>query len=365
MSREEAPEQDASSIARWWRQADQFGWLIGYLRVRGLEVPTRLLMALISGALVLTPMGLLSPRSGLFQWSLAVSVVACVVGIAYTVLWLRGWPSRKQSLSMAVLGGGLIAAGCVLQRDPVLGMMGCTGLVIIGGYVGLFHNTKAIAVNVALAIAASVLCASRVIATREIPVVAAGLWLVIELNLAVPLALQAVVRTLGADVVRSDHDPLTGLLNRRAFHERAAMLLTSPSNELFLIAVMIDLDRFKDVNDTYGHVAGDQALSAVGWALRQHSGNTSIIGRFGGEEFLVVDALPADPAHALPGKLCAAIAALPQPVTASVGAALLHWGSVTDPGSAIEQLIRAADKAMYTAKRNGGNRSHLHQPASA
>ena len=179
----------------------------------------------------------------------------------------------------------------------------------------------------------------------------AGLWLVIELNLAVPLAIQTVVRTLGADVVRSDQDPLTGVLNRRAFYERATTLLTSPGDDLHLIVVMIDLDKFKKLNDAYGHLAGDQALTAVGWVLRETSNSSAIIGRFGGEEFIVIDAVPAELAERLPTQLCTAIAALPHPVTASVGAAVVRWGS----GSAMDDLIRSADAAMYAAKRAGGN----------
>ena len=129
-------------------------------------------------------------------------------------------------------------------------------------------------------------------------VATAGLWLVIELNLAVPLAIQAVVRTLGADVVRSDQDPLTGVLNRRAFYERATTLLTSPGDDLHLVVVMIDLDKFKKLNDAYGHLAGDQALTAVGWVLRETSSSSAIIGRFGGEEFIVIDAVSAEVAEA-------------------------------------------------------------------
>jgi diguanylate cyclase (GGDEF)-like protein len=121
-----------------------------------------------------------------------------------------------------------------------------------------------------------------------------------------------------------------------------------------LLVAMIDLDKFKLLNESYGDIAGDQALVSVGWAPRQAS-TTAIIGRFNGEEFIVIDALPHDTARALPSRLCAAIAESPHPVTASVGAAVVRWSGVADPAAAIEALTRAADTAMYTAKRNGGN----------
>ena len=150
----------------------------------------------------------------------AFSIAAVVIGLGYAVLWLRGWPTKRQSLAMAWLGGGIVAAGCVVQPQPVIALMGCTGVAILGGYAAFFHNTKAITVVVVFGIAAGVLCAIRVAAVDGWVVAAAGLWLVIELNLAVPLAIQTVVRTVGADGVRSDQDRLTGVLNRRAFYER-------------------------------------------------------------------------------------------------------------------------------------------------
>jgi diguanylate cyclase (GGDEF)-like protein len=346
-------------IGRWWRQPDQFDWLSGYLRARGLALPTKVLMALISAALMLMAVATLTMPRGPVPVRVAFSIAAVTVGLGYAVLWLRSWPTRRQSLAMAGLGGALIAAGCILQPHAVIALMGCTGIAIIGGYAAFFHNTKAIAVNIAFAVIAGVLCAARVNAEDGWVVATAGLWLVIELNLAVPLAIQTVVHTLGADVVRSDQDPLTGVLNRRAFYERASTLLTSPGNDLHLIVVMIDLDNFKKLNDAYGHLAGDQALTAVGWVLRETSTNSAIIGRFGGEEFIVIDAVPAEVAERLPAQLCAAIAASPHPVTASVGAAVVRWGD----GSAMEDLIRSADSAMYAAKRAGGNQSRICRPA--
>jgi diguanylate cyclase (GGDEF)-like protein len=351
--------QTGRPVGRWWRQPDQFDWLTGYLFARGLALPTKVLMALVSAALMLMAIATLTVRSAPVVVSAAFSIIAVVVGFGYATLWLRGWPTRRQSMAMAVLGGILIAAGCALQPQPVIALMGCTGMAIIGGYTAFFHNTRAIVFSVVLATAVGVYCAARVAVADGWTVAGTGLWLVIELNLAVPLAIQAVVRTLGADVVRSDQDPLTGVLNRRAFYERARTLLTSPGEDLHLIVVMIDLDKFKKFNDAYGHVAGDQALTAVGWALREASKSSAIIGRFGGEEFIVIDAVPAETAERMPLQLCAAIAELPQPVTASVGAAVVRWGN----GSAMDDLIQSADAAMYAAKRAGGNQSRICWPA--
>ncbi|SBS76219.1 Diguanylate cyclase [uncultured Mycobacterium sp.] len=351
--------QASGPVGRWWQQPDHFDWLTQYLRARGLGWPTRLLMAVVSGALMLMAVAALTSPELPLVVKAAFTVASVAIGLGYAALWVRGWPTRRQSLAMAWLGGALIATGCVMQPQPVIALMGCTGVAIIGGYVAFFHNTKAITVVVVVGLAAGVVCAARVAPADGWVVAAAGLWLVIELNLAVPLAIQTVVRTLGADVVRSDQDPLTGVLNRRAFYERATTLLTSPGDDLHLVVVMIDLDKFKKLNDAYGHLAGDQALTAVGWVLRETSSSSAIIGRFGGEEFIVIDAVPAEVAEEMPAQLCAAIAGSPHPVTASVGAAIVRWGC----GSAMDDLIRAADAAMYAAKRAGGNQTRICRPA--
>lgn len=115
----------------------------------------------------------------------------------------------------------------------------------------------------------------------------------------------------------------------------------SPTDSLDLIVVMIDLDDFKQLNDTYGHLAGDQALTAVGWVLRQNTSGSAIVGRFGGEEFVVIDAVEAAAAEQVLTRLCAAIASLPQPVTASIGAAVVRWAGIAAPAPAIAEAVQS------------------------
>jgi diguanylate cyclase (GGDEF)-like protein len=124
-----------------------------------------------------------------------------------------------------------------------------------------------------------------------------------------------------------------------------------------LAALLLDLDHFKQVNDVYGHDRGDEVLAAVGVALRNVVRESDFVGRYGGEEFLVL--LPStDQAGALQlgEAVRAAIAAINLPnldrrITASIGVAVLpeHGGdSVT--------LFRSADRALYSAKRDGRDR---------
>src|SRR5207249_9481220 len=87
----------------------------------------------------------------------------------------------------------------------------------------------------------------------------------------------------------ADHDPLTGVLNRRRFDEellRAILSMRSRGGRAALC--LLDLDRFKDVNDTYGHKTGDDVLVAVGGVLRDRLRGTDVVARLGGDEFAVL-----------------------------------------------------------------------------
>jgi diguanylate cyclase (GGDEF)-like protein len=158
-------------------------------------------------------------------------------------------------------------------------------------------------------------------------------------------------------------DPLTGIGNRRAFD--AALHLEwdrARLTEHSLGLLMIDIDRFKAVNDVLGHVAGDEVIRAVGKALQSSASLSSdVLARYGGEEFACL--LPDTPlrkARVIAERMRATIEALaiahpasPEGVvTISVGVASL----VPDEAASIEQLVRAADRALYAAKSGGRNR---------
>jgi diguanylate cyclase (GGDEF)-like protein len=123
-----------------------------------------------------------------------------------------------------------------------------------------------------------------------------------------------------------------------------------------LAALLVDLDHFKKINDVYGHDRGDEVLAAAGVALRNVARESDFVGRYGGEEFLLL--LPStDKQGALHVAEAArkAIGAVRTPhadqITASVGVAVLP----DDGGDAIT-LFRSADRALYSAKNNGRNR---------
>lgn len=160
------------------------------------------------------------------------------------------------------------------------------------------------------------------------------------------------------------HDSLTGLLNRREFmrqleQERVRVLRHPAPTSL----IMVDLDFFKKVNDTYGHPAGDTVLVAVASALAHSVRKSDVLARLGGEEFIVL--LPNTDLAGASGvgqKLVVQIRALQIPfanlqlrITASLGVSSLARGAEQSP----DALYTAADKALYLAKHSGRDRVEL------
>jgi diguanylate cyclase (GGDEF)-like protein/PAS domain S-box-containing protein len=185
-----------------------------------------------------------------------------------------------------------------------------------------------------------------------------------------PLYLVSQVEDIGERKASGDalahqaiHDPLTGLPNRRQFVERLGRELADADLRHERIAVLfLDLDRFKVVNDSLGHSAGDRLLVAVADRLSATMGPTDVVARFGGDEFTILchNVTSEETAELVAERLAQAIArpvALIEGevfVTASVGIALS--GSATDSP---ETLLRNADAAMYRAKELGRDRAEL------
>lgn len=155
-------------------------------------------------------------------------------------------------------------------------------------------------------------------------------------------------------------DALSGLLNRRAFFELAQKEWSrSIRYDLSLSCLVVDIDHFKRINDTYGHPAGDSVIRVVGEVVREIFRDSDIMGRYGGEEFSVVlYDCNADAAAAVAERLRQAIESLRIPEIANDFHFSISCGvaSRTLDMLCIESLIENADQALLAAKRSGRNR---------
>ena len=186
------------------------------------------------------------------------------------------------------------------------------------------------------------------------PVVVATLLLsVVNTRLAAQISHQAMT------------DELTGAMNRRALRQQAPGLVSrSLASGESLAALLLDIDHFKQVNDTRGHAVGDEVLRQVVEVLRSQLRPEALVTRFGGEEFaLLVPVRDAAAAQRVAERLRAtlaahdiAVAGPPLRVTTSIGLAMLG------PDEPLESALRRADQALYLAKQGGRNRVEVAGP---
>ncbi|MBV8930310.1 MAG: GGDEF domain-containing protein [Mycobacteriaceae bacterium] len=348
------------SLRPWWRRGDHFDWLSAYLATRDLQ-------GLVRWTVVATTV-FLSAITISMQWSQggswrpvgqAAALSAAAVSLTTALLWARRWPTRRQSACYVAISDAGIAIACLSYRNPLLGLAGCASFAVLGGYAAFFHTPRVLAAHLGSALVTAVTLTVVLGLGSDDWVAASCMFSVIMVAvLAVPMATQVLVHRLAVDVAFSDVDPLCGLLNRRAFYQRSRELCAAATAraEQYLAVTMLDLDRFKQLNDAHGHAVGDRALIAVGEILRRHH-NDAVVARVGGEEFLVAELADRADGAASAEQVRRAIADSPFGITASIGvvSTRVPHRSTAPASDVIDELIRGADAAMYDAKRHGGN----------
>jgi diguanylate cyclase (GGDEF)-like protein len=182
------------------------------------------------------------------------------------------------------------------------------------------------------------------------------------------LGIQFGIWTLRNDANESVTDPLTGLLNRRGLRLHVGDLVRDRhSKDTRVVVMVVDLDRFKAINDTFGHAVGDEVLIRSARRIKSAVRRSALVARVGGEEFVIADL--AEPGHTerMTERVRSAVAAPADhpPITASVGVtsvALATFAApAVDPAALLDAIIAHADHAMFDAKRRGGN-STFHIP---
>ena len=377
------------------------------------HVPTMLAMIIASSLMMAASMAVVGwgrRRDGLGRWAAALLVNA----IGHLLIMLRGLIPDLLSimvgnLMLSSVFVGMIAAVYQFQGRPVRWPLLLAPPLLVLVFVSVFiDNFPARVSFVGLVIGLQAVWALLAALSHRHATVGRGQWLLVA-----GLSLEAVVLGARALVAISTHSEATNILQSSALQtltflatfsvvlvssvgfvfmsrDRAdennrvlAALdpLTGVANRRSLIAaldrdmaraqrmrepmalMMVDIDHFKDVNDQYGHPAGDRVLCSVVNVLRQRVRAQDLVGRYGGEEFMVL--LPDTGlvgAQQLARALCKAVEesrcpadGVPGPgiaVTVSIGV----FGGRLGSGDSWDMLIAAADRALYQAKNNGRNR---------
>jgi diguanylate cyclase (GGDEF)-like protein len=175
--------------------------------------------------------------------------------------------------------------------------------------------------------------------------------------LADTLAFPELARNPMSDIDETARDAVTGLLTRAALDRLvAAAVDRARSHHEALCLIYVDIDRFKDVNDSYGHLVGDAVLHTIAERMSRTTGSHNRVGRFGGDEFVVV----------VPDQTLVEATTLAHQLVAVCSVPIIHGELTITPavsagvaaydGGTVTDLMDAADRAMYAAKRSGGNR---------
>jgi diguanylate cyclase (GGDEF)-like protein len=348
----------------WWRQSDHYDRLSSHLQARGMAELTRGVIAVIACGLAVVALATIwTPTGPASVVPLVCTLTAAVGAAGGALLWALRWPSRTEAIWFAATATLSIALIALSQRHIVYALLTCTAFSATASYIALFHTPRLLTGHFAVASAVGALESFR--ATMRYNVVAgvSSYLLLLLLTLIVPFGVQVVVRVLGSDAVRAERDQLTGLLTRRAFHRRGRARLEQARDEMaHVVVTVIDLDRFKQLNDSFGHSTGDDALVSVARALRDSNDDGAVICRSGGEEFVIADIWNPGEVSRRAQQLCDVIAALPFGITASIGTAGIYPAyRPSDSGDfLLIELVAAADAAMYVAKRRGGNQAGHH-----
>ena len=308
--------------------------------------------ALVSWAAVALPHVETVDESGLLLTGALAAAVALLALVAYDAI-------PRWGFQVVVAGASVLATGAIHYAGPD-SLYGSAPYLWPTVYAFWFFSRRA-----ALAQAALIgFLYALELADRDLAHTPVAEWTVVIGTLLLVGLLVAIVRDRLSDVISnlSDaarRDPLTGLLNRRGFQEAFDVELErARRTEQALSVIVGDLDHFKDVNDQFGHAAGDDVLRAVGAALQEGKRSWDAAARVGGEEFAVL-APDTDEhgAYILAERVRAAIEA--SSGRAGRGGITASFGIASFPvhGQTAASLLQAGDQALYAAKRLGRNRT--------
>ncbi|MBM9469092.1 GGDEF domain-containing protein [Nakamurella leprariae] len=268
-----------------------------------------------------------------------------VAGVNELILLILGTPLPRESGQV----GGMVLAGVLLAVTVMAGYVVLRGVLAWAADPVEWRTELAAAPRTARVWGISLLVSPLLAAMAlwnpmTLPLVAVAVVAVHEVS-------ASVVRT----AVQAGTDPLTGLPNRQSFHRELRRRIAQLARKGRPVGVIVvDLDGFKAVNDTFGHLVGDEVLAAVGRRLAEAAGPRDLVARIGGDEFAVL---------AAPGTVSRGVRTLADQLGAAIERPLqltevrlelggsVGWSITDDPAADPADLLHGADQAMYRNKR--------------
>ncbi|KJF21309.1 UNVERIFIED_ORG: diguanylate cyclase (GGDEF)-like protein [Nocardia globerula] len=350
----------APLLVDWYRRPDQFESFTRYLADKGLTGASRTLVV-SSLLLVIVVMFLtrFSPAGPTTHGERTANLVIIVLtALMAAILATRGRLERSWSYVFVIYSEIGIAAALVLYSNPLAALAHSVMFSVIGGYIAFFHNARMQTLHLLWASVVVIGVVARIAYIEkytDVPSLIAMVLLVGAAIYAIPFACQFVFSILGTDALKAQHDPLSGLLNRRGLADEVGLMLHRPfESSTNLVVAAVDINRFKTINDEYGHDVGDVVIEKVAARLTQSAGPSALIARIGGDEFVLVDRCDDQEIDSLAESLRNITVTGPEHpvVELSVGivAAAGPFGSPDRAIAVYGTLLRSADQAMYTAK---------------
>lgn len=295
----------------------------------------------------------------------AVLASAGAVGLWWLV---RPWPGYRSAIAFVAWADLSVILDAALTSTPQARLLATVHLGLIGVFAAFLLGWAVLLAHCAIATAA--IAAFTVWAGSSDPIALFDLYIyyapalssVVLLPIVIQVVIEAGRRSIDQIASQAARDPLTGLFNRRGMYAAsAAKTMTMHAPGTVIAAAVIDVDRFKRLNDGYGHSIGDSALRLVAQNLLTTIGPSDIAARTGGDEFVVIIYLEDEAGVDGFIERCGSLLldyAEGVAVSTSIGVA---WETLNASRFLLDTLLTRADAAMYEAKRRGGSMLVQHE----
>jgi diguanylate cyclase (GGDEF)-like protein len=360
-------------VRDWWREPVDYAAQVQYFAKRSLSAAIQVMIGVGNGLVAVIWLAILLPSVGSSVTSRVVVALFAVLTLFWAVVWCcRPWPSRRWSIGFIVSADIGIAVVALQNTNWLTGLFAFNAFALISVYVMFFDGPKVLALHAVWMLVATTAFAVQVGIGAHLGAMAfaAKILAAVAGAVATPLGIQFGIWTLRNDANESVTDPLTGLLNRRGLHLHIGDLVRAGHSEdtTHVVVMVVDLDRFKGINDTFGHAVGDEVLIRSARRIKSAVRGSALVARVGGEEFVIVDLIETGHTERITERVRSTVAAPAEhaPITASVGVTSVSLANFAapevDPAALLDTIIGHADHAMFDAKRHGGN-STIHIPS--